>query len=112
MNEDGSFVIGLLMGNKEYGYIFAASHAHPNVFLGTIHIQKRVVENDSHWTEIPHEMFNIASSLHATGHVVKMPAGWRAFVEEHKNDPDPWDRLAASKLFSKTPATIAKYRDF
>ncbi len=71
INQEGDFVIGLLRGDKKHGYTFAASHAHPNVMLGRIQIQSRVVPNDGNWTEITPEMFNVASTCHASGYKVK-----------------------------------------
>lgn len=73
INREGDFAIGLLRGDKKSGYELAASHAHPNAWLGKIHILSRVVPNDGNWVEIDPQMFNVASAFHTTGHVVKFP---------------------------------------
>ena len=73
INQEGDFVIGLLGGNKVSGYVFAASHAHPNVMLGQVRVHSRIVPNDGHWMEIDPETYNIASILHASGHKMKLP---------------------------------------
>jgi hypothetical protein len=75
INPEGDFVIGCLCGNKKRGYMFAGSHANPAVWLGTFQLQSRSVSNDGHWTEIDPSMFNVASALHVTGHVIKLPTG-------------------------------------
>ena len=71
LNEQGDFVVGLVSGNKLHGYTFIASHAHPNVMLGKIHSQSRVVPNDGHWIEIDSDMFTAVFAIHASGHKVK-----------------------------------------
>jgi|ERR1017187_6500457 hypothetical protein len=73
INEQGDFVIGLVSGNKWHGYTFIASHAHPNVMLGKIHVQSRMVPNDGHWIEVTPEMYNIAASFHVSGYKVTLP---------------------------------------
>jgi len=70
INQEGDFAIGLLGGNKKYGYTFIASSANPNVMLGKIHIQSRVVPNDGHWTEIGSQTFYVASSCHESGYAI------------------------------------------
>ena len=74
INREGDFVIGLLHGDKKHGYVFAASHAKPSVLLGTIQTLSRIVPNDGNWINIDHDMFNLASRLYITGHVLKFPA--------------------------------------
>ncbi len=73
INQSGDFVIGLLSGDKKHGYRFAGSHANPSVFMGTFQLLSRIVPNDNNWIEIDPEMFNVASALHITGHVIKFP---------------------------------------
>ena len=108
INKDGSFVICLLDGSRKYGYIFAASHVHPSAILGIITIGSRVVDNDGYWTEIPTEVFNVASALHVTGHTMKIPAQWRG--SDIRRDSDgSWDRLSYMRMWAKTPPTISKY---
>jgi hypothetical protein len=72
INREGDFVVALLRGDKKHGYKFAASHAHPNVWLGKIQTLSRIVPNDGNWIEIEPAMFNIASAFHYSGHVVKL----------------------------------------
>ena len=74
INEQGDFVIGLMSGTKRLGYTFIASYANPNVMLGKIHIQSRIVPNDGHWIEIHPQMFNVVSAVHISGHKVKFPS--------------------------------------
>ena len=74
INQEGDFVIGLLSGDKKHGYQFAGSHANPSVWLGTFQLMSRIVPNDGNWIEIDHKIFNVASVLHVTGHIVKFPA--------------------------------------
>lgn len=74
INTEGDFVIGLLRGDKKHGYTFAGSHAHPHVWLGTFQLMSRVITNDGNWKEIDPSMYNVASALHTTGHVLKFPA--------------------------------------
>lgn len=73
LNEPGDFVIGLVGGNKKHGYTFIASHAHPNVMLGRIYIQSRMVPNDGHWIEVTPESYGIVSNIHASGYKVTFP---------------------------------------
>lgn len=75
INRQGDFAVALLRGDKKHGYQLAASSAHPNVWLGQIQIQTRVIPNDGSWMEIDPAMFNVASACHASGHVVKFPVG-------------------------------------
>ena len=76
LNKEGDFVIGLLSGCKKHGYTFVGSHANHAVFLGTFRLLSRVVPNDGNWIEVDPQTFNVASSLHVSGHVVKFPAGY------------------------------------
>lgn len=107
-NKDGSFAICLLAGNKKWGYTFAASHVHPSTILGIIYIQSRVVINDTYWTEIPPEVFNIISSLHAQGMTMKIPAIWRGSDLKY-NENGGWDRLSYMKMWAKDPPKVSKY---
>lgn len=74
LNREGDFAVALLRGDKKHGYILAASHAHPNVWLGQIQLMSRVIPNDGRWIEIAPEMFNVASTFHVTGYKVKLPS--------------------------------------
>lgn len=74
INRQGDFTVALLRGDKKHGYQLAASHAHPNVWLGQIQLMSRVIPNDGSWTEIPPETFNVASAFHASGYVVRLPS--------------------------------------
>lgn len=74
INREGDFAIGLLRGDKKHGYELAASHAHPNILLGKIQLQSRIIPNDGNWIEIHPETFNIASKLHRLGQKIKFPA--------------------------------------
>lgn len=71
INREGDFAVALLHGDKKHGYQFAASHAHPLVWLGKIQMLSRVVPNDENWREIDLNTFKAASAFHATGHVIK-----------------------------------------
>ena len=71
MNTDGDFIIGLLRGNKAHGYWFAASSAHPAVFLREVWVQSRSVPDDGHWIEIVPNDFVLVSQLHASGYKIK-----------------------------------------
>ena len=71
MNADGDFIIGLLRGNKAHGYWFAASSAHPAVFLQDVWVQSRIVPNDGHWIEIVPDTFVAISQIHASGYKIK-----------------------------------------
>lgn len=73
INREGDFAVALLRGDKRHGYVFAASHAHPLVWLGRIQMMSRVVPNDGNWREIDTDMFKAASAFHVTGHVIKFP---------------------------------------
>ena len=73
INRDGDFVIGLLKGDKKHGYLFAGSHAKPNVIIGTFQLLSRIVPNDGNWIEIDHSMFNVASAFHISGYVMRLP---------------------------------------
>jgi len=73
INREGDFVIGLLSGDKSNGYKFAGSHANPLVFLRKFQLLSRVVPNDGNWIEIDTVMFNVASALHSTGHIMTFP---------------------------------------
>lgn len=108
INKDGSFVICLLNGFKKYGYVFAVSHVHPSAILGIITIQSRLVDNDGYWTEIPTEVFNVASALHVTGHTMKIPTQWRG-SDIRRDSDEGWDRLSYMRMWAKTPPTISKY---
>lgn len=74
LNREGDFAVALLRGDKKHGYELAASHVHPNVWLGKIQLMSRVVPNDGNWIEIDPAMFNVASAFHSTGHAVKLPS--------------------------------------
>lgn len=74
INQDGTFIVGLLGGNKKYGYTFVASHANPIVVLGRINTRSRIVPNDRNWKEIIPGQFNAAAIFHASGYKVKLPA--------------------------------------
>jgi len=77
INREGDFAIGLLSGDKKHGYEFAGSHAHPKVMLGKFYLLSRIVPNDGNWIEIDPQQFNAASTLHITGHVMRIPANRR-----------------------------------
>lgn len=68
INASGDLVIGLLHGNKKRGYTFAASSAHPAMFLQNLWIPSRIVPNDGHWTEVSSSEFNVVSMYHAAGY--------------------------------------------
>jgi len=76
INQTGDFVIGLLSGDKKHGYQFVGNHANSAVWLGKFQLLSRIVPNDGNWREVDPAMFNVASALHATGHVVKFPTGY------------------------------------
>jgi hypothetical protein len=99
-NVDGTFAVCPLVGNIKQGYIFAASHIHPNMTFGTIYIKSRVVE-DGHWIEVPVEGFNIIATLHTSGNTVKMPSGWKAFLPMYNSN---WKRLEIEKSLIKSTA--------
>lgn len=71
VNRDGTFIIGLVGGNKRHGYTMLASHAHPYVFLQNINVMSRIVPNDGNWMEITPYQYNAISSYHADGYIVK-----------------------------------------
>ena len=73
INRAGDFIICLLKGNKDKGYLFAGSHANPPVILGTFSLLSRIVPYDGNWMEIDHEQFNLASSHFVYGNTVAFP---------------------------------------
>jgi hypothetical protein len=75
INREGDFAIGLLGGDKRLGYQFAGTHVHCKVILGRFWLDSRVVPNDGNWIEISPKIFNVASTLHTTGWVLKFPLG-------------------------------------
>jgi len=82
INKEGDFTICLLGGNKHNGYQFAGSHANPVVFLGKFYLLSRIVLNDKHWIEIKPEVFNVASALHTSGHVLDVK---KLLIHRRKN---------------------------
>jgi hypothetical protein len=72
INQKGDFVIGLMSGKKKYGYYLVGSHANTSVFLGHFWLESRIVPNDGNWIEVHPKMFNVASALHMTGHVMEV----------------------------------------
>lgn len=73
IHRDGDFVIALLCGDKKHGYTFAASHANPAAWLGTVNTLTRIVPNDGKWIDIDKATFKVAAALHIDGHVIKVP---------------------------------------
>ena len=75
LNRGGDLAVVLLNGkNKEHGYKFVGSSAHPNMVLREFWALSRVVNNDGNWIEISINEFNSVSKVHAAGYVVKLPA--------------------------------------
>ena len=77
LNKGGDLAVVLLSGkNKEHGYKFIGSSAHPNMVLGECWALSRIVNNDGNWIEIGIDDFNAVAKVHAAGYVVKIPAGF------------------------------------
>lgn len=72
INRSGDFAVSLMYGDKKQGYVFAASHANPTVWLGTVQTITRIVPNDGNWSEIQPEQFNLASALHSQGLTIQL----------------------------------------
>ena len=88
LNKSGDLVIELLSGNKRHGYMFAASSAHPSVFLQNIWIQTRIVPNDGHWIEISAKDFVMTSQVHSSGYKVKpAPKGGPCVISKFGGEP-------------------------
>lgn len=73
INKEGDMAIGLLYGNKRYGYQLAGSSAHPSVNLGRFQMLSRIVDNDGNWTEIDVNLYNLVHTYHMDGYKVKLP---------------------------------------
>ena len=85
INSDGSFIIGLLHGDKRHGYWFVAHHVDPMVVcLDKIMVLNRIVPNDGHWTEISLRDYNVVASFHIAGYKVKpAPKGGPALISKY-----------------------------
>ncbi len=77
INREGDFIVALMSGDKKHGYQFVGSHANPCVLLGNFQLLSRIVPNDGNWNEITTDMFNLASTCHTSGYVVKLPSSGR-----------------------------------
>jgi hypothetical protein len=74
INRTGDFAVSLMYGDKKHGYVFAAQHANPAVWLGTVQTLSRIVPNDGNWIDISPEQFNVASALMVGGMTMQLTA--------------------------------------